>query len=85
MGVAVCRGCGVRGCLCLRLSTGVGAVGGKGGTHIEILAREDDDLVELGEVGDEVVHAWAFCGAPTVFSLVGGILAHGIWVVKKEV
>lgn len=39
------------------------------GTYVGVLAGEDDDLIELREVGDEVVYSWSFCGPPAVFAL----------------
>ena len=37
--------------------------------YIKILTCENDYFVELREVGDEVVYAWAFCCSPAVFAL----------------
>ena len=38
-------------------------------TYIMILSRENHDFVELGKVGEEIVHAWTLGGAPTVLPL----------------
>jgi hypothetical protein len=42
------------------------------GAYIKILTREYAYFVELREVGDEVVYAWAFCCPPAVFALCPG-------------
>ena len=38
-------------------------------SYIMVLGRENDDLVELGEIRDEIVNAWMFHYAPATLPL----------------
>jgi hypothetical protein len=41
----------------------------KRGPYIVVLRREDDNLIELREIGKEIVNPRAFCCAPAILAL----------------